>query len=151
MDVMKAFEIVVKLLLCVLFLAVDVVLLLVIVALLTDFTQNASIREFYVSEPEDHIVLVQWRVLWDDAACVLDFGDGTQTEVDDCYTRRAIFHTYEEPGGYLVTLRVYRGERTLDAAQGEPDDTRTQPLRVYKGLCSRSEALSGPRDPSTGL
>lgn len=141
---MKTLEIIVKLVCCVLLLVVNSVLLLVIVALFADITQNASIREFYVSEPEDSIVLVEWRVWWDDAACVLDFGDGTQTEVDDCYTRRAMFHTYEKPGGYLVTLRVYGSESALDALHGEPDNTRTLPLRVPRAKGCTAVAWTCP-------
>lgn len=124
-------EVIGKIVLCVLLIGCMSLVLTEFITFILNGPQNAYIGDS-VSEPEDRIVLVEWWVWGNNPTCVLDFGDGTQAELSDCETTQATFHTYDKPGGYLVTLRAYSADQTFhfDALPNQPDETQTIPMLV---------------------
>lgn len=87
-----------------------------------DGNQPPAIGEFSAEPAEGEAPLLVgfgWDVVdleGDMLACTLEFGDGAKETVENCADVTDTFHTFEEPGGYTVVVRIADGLNTVAAS-----------------------------------
>ena len=96
-------------------------------------------------------VLFSWTVQDPDSAtlsCVLDFGDGVKESVDNCSQVTNMFHTFTEPGNYVVQLSVSDGRDTrsgtVPVVIGEGGESGDAPESLIIQFVAQPETGNAP-------
>jgi PKD repeat protein len=119
-----------------------------IIETLTDEGPAPIISELTISPKTGAAPLlstVHWNVVAVDnkpIPCELDFGDGTKETFENCSQLSDAFHSYENPGGYIVVLTLNNREVSRSATVTVQGGSSQDTLSIAKFLAKPATGLA---------